>query len=167
MLPKDGKDPTVPQSYRPISLLNLDVKILAKLLANRLKSIIPGIIHLDQTGFIAGREARDTSLRALHLIHWARNRPVQHLYIILSTDAEKAFDRVDWSYLTEVLRSLRLSPRMLASISALYSSPCAQVKVNGILSARFPIHTRNMPGVPPLTYPVRTDVGAVSPHCTS
>lgn len=62
VIQKEGKDPTVPQSYRPISLLNTDIKILAKILVNRLKYLMPHIIHPDQTGFITGREARDNSI---------------------------------------------------------------------------------------------------------
>lgn len=139
---------TVPQSYRPISLLNLDIKLLAKILANRLKHIVPNIVHPDQTGFITGREARDNSLRAIQLIHWARTRPDPQPYLILSTDAEKAFDHVDWSYLTAVLTSLGLGPRMLTSILALYATPCAQVKVNGTLSSRFPIGNGTRQGCP-------------------
>lgn len=50
VIPKKGKDPTAPQSYRPIFFLNTDVKILA----NRLKYLILHIIHPDQTGFITG-----------------------------------------------------------------------------------------------------------------
>lgn len=90
-----GKDPTVTQSYRPISLLNQDIKILAKIQATRLKHLMPHIIHPDQTGFIAGREARDNSLRAIHLIHWACTCLDPVPYLILSTDTEKIFDRVD------------------------------------------------------------------------
>lgn len=74
VLPKKDKDPTVPQSYRPISLLNVDITILAKILANRLKHPMPLVIHPDQMGFITRREARDNSLRAIQLIHWASTR---------------------------------------------------------------------------------------------
>lgn len=52
---KKDKDPHECGSYRPISLLNVDVKILAKMLAERLESVLPLIIHSDQTGFIKNR----------------------------------------------------------------------------------------------------------------
>lgn len=45
VIPKEGKDHTAPANYRPILLLNIDIKILAQILANRLKSILPTIVH--------------------------------------------------------------------------------------------------------------------------
>lgn len=73
VIPKDGNDPNTPSS-RPISLLKNNVKILAKILSNRLKPIFPTIIHPDKTRFIIGREARDNSNRALQLLHWTQQQ---------------------------------------------------------------------------------------------
>lgn len=80
---------------------------------------MPLIIHSDQAGFITGREARDNSLRAIQLIHWACTCHDPWLYIILLMDAKKPFNCVDWSYLKAVLETLGLGPRMLTSIMAL------------------------------------------------
>lgn len=52
---KEGKDPLDAASYRPIALLNTDIKILAKVLAARLNEVISKLIHPDQSGFIHGR----------------------------------------------------------------------------------------------------------------
>nr|XP_033818220.1 uncharacterized protein LOC117368600 [Geotrypetes seraphini] len=56
ILPKPGRDPLLCGSYRPISLLNLDAKILAKVLAQRLGRVLPSLIHQDQAGFIQRRQ---------------------------------------------------------------------------------------------------------------
>lgn len=59
LIPKEGKDRTLCSSYRPISLLNADTKLYAKVLALRLKEKMSYLIHPDQVGFVPGREGRD------------------------------------------------------------------------------------------------------------
>ncbi len=67
LLLKPNKDPTLPSSYRPISLINVDIKIIAKALAYRLEKVTPSIIHPDQTGFIKGRLASNNTRRLFNL----------------------------------------------------------------------------------------------------
>lgn len=62
VLPKTGKDPQHCASYRPISLLNSDTKLLAKIFALRLQDHIVKLIHPDQISFMKGREARDNTI---------------------------------------------------------------------------------------------------------
>lgn len=118
-------------------------------------------------GFIFGREARDNSIRAMQLIHWACFHQVPVPHLVLFTDAKNAFDRMDWSHLRGVLESLGLGPCMLQWIIALYTSPSAQVRVNGLFSSRFPIRIGTRQGVSPLILPFCSSPGAVSPDCVS
>lgn len=94
-IPKEGKDPTLCARHCPKSLLNLDVKILEKLLASRLQHFLPSLIHLDQTRFIMSREARDNSIRAVYLAYWLSAQSANPPSLLLSTDAKKEFHRVD------------------------------------------------------------------------
>uniref|UniRef100_A0A8C5PDU3 Reverse transcriptase domain-containing protein n=1 Tax=Leptobrachium leishanense TaxID=445787 RepID=A0A8C5PDU3_9ANUR len=147
LIPKSGKDPELCGNYRPISLLNQDVKLFAKILATRLNSYIPQLIHTDQSGFIPGREGRANTVRAIDLIHMAsktKNEPM----LLLSTDAEKAFDRVSWRFLFSTLGHIGLGRNMLAWIGALYTNPSARLNVNGALSPPFRINNGTRQGCP-------------------
>uniref|UniRef100_A0A8C5PI59 Reverse transcriptase domain-containing protein n=1 Tax=Leptobrachium leishanense TaxID=445787 RepID=A0A8C5PI59_9ANUR len=146
LIPKEGKDKEHCASYRPISLLNCDVKLFAKILATRLNAHIPSLIHLDQVGFVPHREARDNTIRALHLIHAAPRVPGGLL--LLSTDAEKAFDRAGWDFIFATLRHLGLGPSLCSWIQALYTGPSARVCVNGIFTDSFPICNVTRQGYP-------------------
>lgn len=72
LIPKPGKDPHRPESYRPISLLQVDIKILAKVLSIRLKQVILSLIHADQSGFMPGRNT-SVNLRCLYMNLQARH----------------------------------------------------------------------------------------------
>uniref|UniRef100_A0A8C5WG47 Reverse transcriptase domain-containing protein n=1 Tax=Leptobrachium leishanense TaxID=445787 RepID=A0A8C5WG47_9ANUR len=146
LIPKPGKDPLLPSSYCPISLLNTDVKILARILATCLQRHLPSLIDSDQVGFIPGREAKDATTRVLNAILLAQRNETP--FILLSTDAEKAFDRVLWPYLMRVLQRFGLGQDFLTWISSLYSSPTARVRVNGALTPSFPILNGTRQGCP-------------------
>lgn len=148
VLPKPGKDPQHCTNYRPISLLNSNTKILAKILTLRIQDHIVKLVHPDQTGFMKGCEARDNTIRALHILHWTQNGPDQTPRVILSMDAEKAFDRVNWAFMTGVLREVGLGEQMMGWVLALYSDPRARVKVNGRLSDYFSICNGTRQGCP-------------------
>ncbi|XP_030074184.1 cilia- and flagella-associated protein 251 [Microcaecilia unicolor] len=91
VLPKPGRDTLEPASYRPISLLNYDTKLMAKILANRLARILPRLVHESQVGFVGGR-AVSKNLRAIlaSLEHGERKGLAS---LLISFDAEKAFDK--------------------------------------------------------------------------
>lgn len=146
VIPKEGKDTTLVTNYRPISLLNVDIKLFAKILANRLLPLLPSLIDKDQVGFIQGREARDNTIKAINLHHWMTT--TKHKGFFLSLDAEKAFDRLAWDYMGAVLRRLGLQNHMFNSIMSLYTTPTARVRINGHLSNAFSITNGTRQGCP-------------------
>uniref|UniRef100_A0A8C5WJ93 Reverse transcriptase domain-containing protein n=1 Tax=Leptobrachium leishanense TaxID=445787 RepID=A0A8C5WJ93_9ANUR len=146
ILPKECKDTDLCSSYRPISLLNCDLKLFAKILAERLKPFLPALVNADQVGFVPGREAWDNTMRTLQLMHHAR-RSSQAL-ALLSTDAEKAFDRLDWDFISLSLICIGLGPHLRAWIGALYGDATARVCVNGVFTAPFPILNGTRQGCP-------------------
>lgn len=96
VIPKEGKDPSQCPSYRPISLLNVNLKVFTKILAMRLVDYISGLIHPDQVGFTPEREGRENTQRVVNTIYLAQRQ--QRPMVIVSADTEKAFDRVDWIF---------------------------------------------------------------------
>lgn len=103
---KKGKPADDCASYRPIALLDVDRKLLAKILARRLEGILPDIIVVDQTGFILGRNSSNNVRRLLNLIQLSSESKDKSL--VISLDAEKAFDRIEWPYLLGVLSKFNL-----------------------------------------------------------
>lgn len=143
---KEGKDDTLCSSFRPISLLNIDTKLFARVIAGRVKQTFERIIHPDQVGFITGRQGRDNSIKTLLITQEIKKSGVPGL--LLSIDAEKAFDRVDWDFMIETLKEVGYGEKICRWIGALYSRPSARVKVNGILSEPFNMYNGTRQGCP-------------------
>lgn len=135
LIPKKGKDLQQASSYSPVSLLNTDQKILAKSLARRLSPHMAKLIHPDQTGFIPKRHFFH-NFRCLFNIMYSPRHPKEDL-LILSLDAEKIFDCVEWSYLYAVLGKFGFGSRFIAWIKLLYTNPNARILTNRKVSDAF------------------------------
>lgn len=143
---KPGKSPHDPANYRPISLFNTDLKLYSKLLATRLATYMPTLVQTDQVGFIHSRQASDGTCRFIDMIHWAEHYQMPSL--LISLDAEKAFDRVNWLYLDLVLQKFGIHGPFRQAILGLYSGPNTKVLTSGILSSPFPITNGTRQGCP-------------------
>ena len=138
-------------NYRPISLINLDLKILAKALTNRLKPVLPSIIHESQTA-VYGRRIDHTVHMVRDLIDLVNKEDLDGALIFL--DQEKAFDRVDHELLFKAMEAFGIGDEFIKWVKALYSDASTRIKVNGFLTPRILLRRGVRQGCPlsPLLY---------------
>ena len=125
------------KNYRPISLLNSDYKIIAKILANRLKSVLRAIVHTDQTGFVPGGDIGENVLLTQSIINFCEEQQKDGYLIFL--DWEKAFDRVDHEFMFKVLEKYGFGARFVQSVRALYTNIESRLCLNQYISSSFSV----------------------------
>ena len=102
LIPKKNKDKTILENLRPISLLNVDYKILTKVIAKRIEKVLPTLINPDQTGYVKGRYIGKNVRLIYDLLQYTDKLNKKGIAIFL--DFKKAFDSIEWNYLLETLR---------------------------------------------------------------
>ena len=151
LLYKEKGDTDDLKNYRPISLINVDLKILTKALTNRLKKVLPSLIHFTQTA-VDGRKIDNTIHMLRDFIQLANNENLASAFIFL--DQEKAFDRVNHEFLYKTMKAFGIGPAFIHWIRQIYSNATTRVKVNGFLSENIPLRRGVRQGCPlsPLLY---------------
>ena len=119
-------------TWRPISLINRDIKIISKVLATRLKKAIPHIIHIDQKGCIENRYIG----HYIRLVQDVINEQHEDRLILL-LDQQKAFDRVEWIFL--MLEKFNFGKRFMKWIQTMYSGMKSAILTNRYLYPYFSI----------------------------
>lgn len=97
-----------------------------------MEQILPNLIHNDQTGFINNRQTQDNIRQSLSIMNHEQKH--QNEAVIISLDAEKAFDSVSWPYLFKVLNKFQMDDLIIRNIGALYGGPTSRIKINGHLT---------------------------------
>jgi hypothetical protein len=134
------------ENYRPISLLNSDYKILAKILANRMKQVLNDIIAPTQNYSVPGRDIADTINTIRDVINKMNHDKMGG--IVLSIDLNKAFDRVEHDFMFRVMGKYGFGNRIIGWIKLLYKKAKSRVKCNGVLTDSFILERSVRQGCP-------------------
>ena len=116
--------------WRPITLLNVDYKILAKTIAKRIEPFLPKLIHSDQTGFVKDRYIGQNIRLLSDPMEYTDVKKISG--ILLFIDFEKAFDSVEWKFIMNSLELFNFGP----SIRKWFSTLCNNVET-AVMNARY------------------------------
>lgn len=137
LIPK-GKNPSSPKDFRPISLCNVVMKIVTKVIANRLKHTLGDVIDIEQSVFVQSRLITDNALIAMECFHWFKKKTKGKKGVMaLKLDMSKAYDRVEWPFVEQALISMGYPAKMVQLIMRCISMVSYQILINGQPSSSF------------------------------
>jgi hypothetical protein len=119
-----------PDHFRPVSLQNCCLNIASKCLANRVKPLIPTLVHPDQTWFVSGRNITENFIYAADIIQSCHKRKASA--IVLKIDFQKAFDSVSWEDLDRIPKAKGFPDLWCSWVKKLHNSGQSAILLNGV-----------------------------------
>ena len=150
LIAKPGKDVRQLKAWRPISLLNVDYKILSKILATRLNKVLPSLIGEEQSAFVRGRYIGEPIRLISDIITYSEQQNKSG--ILFAADFEAAFDSIDYQFMLEILKKYGFSEYFFNWISIMHTDPESCVMNNGSSTGYFQLNRGTRQGDPIAPY---------------
>ncbi|GJW41339.1 RNA-directed DNA polymerase, eukaryota, partial [Tanacetum coccineum] len=122
--------------FRPISLIGCVYKVITKVLANRLATVISDLVSETQSAFVANRQILDGPFILNEVLNWCKRKRKQAMFF--KVDFAKAYDSVRWDYLLDILQAFGFGPNWCRWIRGTFTSSMASILVNGSPTSEFP-----------------------------
>ncbi|GJY88352.1 RNA-directed DNA polymerase, eukaryota, partial [Tanacetum coccineum] len=123
--------------FRPISLIGCVYKVITKVLANRLATVISDLVSETQSAFVANKQILDGPFILNEVLNWCKRKRKQAMFF--KVDFAKAYDSVRWDYLLDILQAFGFGPNWCRWIRGTFTSSMASILVNGSPTSEFPL----------------------------
>ena len=162
LIPKPDTDTIQKENYQPITLTNIDGKIL-KILANIIQQQIKKIVHHNQVGFILGAQRWFNICKSINVTHHIKKGKFKN-HINISIDAEKSFDKIQYLFMMKTLTKVGIEGTFLNIIKAIYDKSTENIILNGEMLNTFPLKSGTRQGCPisPLSFKRVLEVLAIA-----
>ena len=150
LLEKKGRDKRYIKNWRPISLLKVDVKIVSKVLAIRLKKVISNLVSSDQTAYVPGRYIRESERLTSDLLEYTNIHNLPGYMVTI--DIEKAFDSVDYTFLLCALRKFGFGSNFIKWVKIILNRQESCIMNNGHSTGYFALSSGTRQGDPISAY---------------